>query len=256
MPSPFPGMDPYLENQHWGSFHSLFVTEIARQLAAQTGAGYYVLVTERFNTEITGAIGIATKPILPDVALAQDIPWPSSHTGVRREAPLVMDLFVPEREPQFTVEIHDAKNRELITAIEVLSPTNKRNPGREEYLEKRARIIFSTAHLLEIDLLRGGIRVPTSQPLPNQPYFILLSRANLRPKIEIWPISLREPLPPVSVPLQVGDDDLDLNLQTAFTTLFDLFRYGSMLNYGEPLSPLLKGDDALWAAERIKQYQQ
>src|SRR4029453_5934831 len=98
-------------------------------------------------------------------------------------------------------------NRQLVTAIEILSPTNKRAEGRMEYLVKRRRILLSTAHLLEIDLLRQGQRLPMHDPLPPAEYFVLLSRAENRPITEVWPLALRDPLPTVPVPLLPGDSD-------------------------------------------------
>jgi Protein of unknown function (DUF4058) len=103
---------------------------------------------------------------------------------------------VPEAVPHVSVEIRDAANRLLVTAIEVLSPTNKRGDGRAEYLAKRQRLLRSTAHLVEIDLLREGQRVPMMRPLPSAPYFILVGRADVRPDTDVWPVRLDEPLPP------------------------------------------------------------
>ena len=74
--------------------------------------------------------------------------------------PLRVATVMPELIPHVTVEIHDTAGRRLVTAIEVLSPTDKRGDGREEYLAKRRRTLLSTAHLLEVDLLRSGSRVP------------------------------------------------------------------------------------------------
>ena len=130
--------------------------------------------------------------------------------------------IIPTPIPHVTVEIRDTANRQLVTAIEVLSPTNKRGDGRQEYLAKRRRILLSTAHLLEIDLLRQGQRVPMQKPLPSVPYFIFLSRAEKRPLTEIWPISLKEPLPVVPIPLLPGDEDVALDVQHVFTTTYDL----------------------------------
>ena len=96
-------------------------------------------------------------------------------------APLELATIIPSPIPHVTVEIRDTANRQLVTAIEVLSPINKRGDGRAEYLAKRRRILLSTAHLLEIDLLRQGQRVPMQQPLPRSPYFIFLSRGEKEP---------------------------------------------------------------------------
>jgi hypothetical protein len=107
--------------------------------------------------------------------------------------------------------------------------------------------LLSTAHLLEIDLLRQGQRVPMQKPLPSTSYFIFLSRAEKRPLTEIWPISLKEPLPVVPIPLLPGDADVALDVQQVFTTTYDLLGYDLALDYTQsPELPLPK-EDMAWA---------
>jgi hypothetical protein len=127
--------------------------------------------------------------------------------------------------------VGDVLERRLVTCIEVLSPTNKRGPGREEYEGKRFQVLSSSAHLLEIDLLRAGLRFPTSEPLPAFPYFVFLSRAEKRKDVEIWPIALESPLPEVAVPLLPGDADAILDLQRALTTVYDILGYDELIDY-------------------------
>src|SRR5207253_3411862 len=128
MPSPFPGMDPYLEGSLSMSVHTQLSAEIARQLAPKLRPGYLALTSERFVFETAeNAAHVAT----------------SAGTGVAT-APLFLTTIIPEAVPQVTVEIRDTANRQLVTAIEVLSPTNKRGDGREEYLAKRGRSLVST----------------------------------------------------------------------------------------------------------------
>lgn len=145
--------------------------------------------------------------------------------------------------PHVTIEIRDTANRQLVTAIEVLSPTNKRGDGREEYLSKRRRILLSTAHLLEIDRQR----VPMQQPLPPRPYFVFLSRTEKRPLTDIWPIGLNEPLPVVPIPLLSNDDDVPLDLQSVFITTYDLLGYDLAIDYSQPPEIPLQGEAAAWA---------
>jgi hypothetical protein len=154
--------------------------------------------------------------------------------------------------PHVTIEIRDVAKRELVTAIEVLSPTNKRSEGYKEYLDKRARVLGSTAHLLEIDLLRKGQRVPLQQPLPPVSYFVFLSRANRRPLTEVWPIRLQERLPVVPVPLQAPDPDIQLDLQAAFDMAYDTFGYDLLVDYTRPPEVPLEGNDAAWAEDLLR----
>src|SRR5205823_339936 len=134
-------------------------------------------------------------------------------------------------------------------AIEVLSPTNKHADGYEEYLAKRDRLLLSAVHLLEIDLLRQGERVPMRQRLREDPYFVLLSRAQDRPMTEVWPVPLVGPLPTVPVPLLPGDSDVPLDLQAAFTAVYDAIGYDLAVDYSRPPQVPLAPTDAAWAEQ-------
>ncbi len=253
MPSPFPGMDPYLEGSEWTSVHIELSSEIARQLAPKVRPKYIVRTARRFVTEMPEDVAIATGDMYLDNNVAEIPPQET-----RREeslvltAPLQLATVMPARVPQVTIEIRDVAHRELVTAIEILSPTNKPGEGYQEYLEKRWRLLYSTAHLLEIDLLRQGRRVPMQQPLPPAPYFIFLSRAERRPIVEVWPIQLSRPLPLIPVPLLAGDDDTVLDLQLALNTVYDALNYDLSVDYTRPPEVPLEGEMAAWAAELLK----
>lgn len=254
MPSPFPGMDPYLEGSLWMTVHTQLTAEIARQLAPRLSPKYLALTAERFVFEEPESIAVATASVYPDVALAERKgAKPGGGTGTAvAEAPLRLATAMPSPVPHVTVEIRDAAKRRLVTAIEVLSPTNKRGSGRKEYLAKRRRLLLSTAHLMEIDFLREGKRVPMQQPLPPTAYFVLLGRAENRPVTEVWPLTVRDPLPVVPVPLLLGDADVSLDLSLALTTIYDLLRYDLAVDYSQPPEVPLHPDDAAWAAERLR----
>ncbi len=169
-------MDPYLEGAVWMSVHTQLSAEIVRQLAPRLRPKYLALTNERFVLKEPEAVAVMAPSLYPDVGVAEAAAGGPGHDGGVMTAPLI-----PEPVPHVTVEIRDTANRRLVTAIEVLSPTNKRGDGREEYLIKRRRILVSTAHLIEIDLLHQGQRVPVLDPLPPKPYFVFLCRAERRP---------------------------------------------------------------------------
>lgn len=188
MPSPFPGMDPYLEGELLSTVHSQLAAEIARELAPQIAPRYAARTEKRFV--------IASPEDLedPEIAIYTDVGIRSAREGQRTkgstaaavaEAPLMLETLMPEKAPHYWVEIRDAKRRTLVTAIELLSPYNKRGHGRSDYLQKRASILCSSAHLVEIDLLRQGQRLPMKRKLPDAEYFVFLSRAGRRPLTEI-----------------------------------------------------------------------
>lgn len=152
------------------------------------------------------------------------------------------------------VEIRDQAARRLVTLIEILSPTNKRGDGRKQYLRKRNKILCSSSHLMEIDLLRRGKRVPMIEALPRGDYFVFLTRASRRPETEIWPIALESPLPTVRVPLSEPDPDVPLDLQRAFETIYELSPYGAAIDYSKPPDVPLAKAAAAWAADRVNEH--
>jgi hypothetical protein len=167
-------------------------------------------------------------------------------------APLTVATLMPERVPQVSVEIRDLGERRLVTAIEVLSPTNKHGDGRDEYLERRERLLMSSAHLVEIDLLRRGQRVPMRQPLPASPYFVFVGRREQRPLTQVWPIALSQALPEIPIPLLAGDDDVPLNLQQVLNAVYVDFGYADSIDYDRPPELSLSGSEADWVRERIE----
>jgi hypothetical protein len=161
MPSRFPGMNPYLEGSLWTTVHTTLAVEIVRRLNPQLLPRYVALSSRRFVMEIPEDLEIAVETIDPDVAVVKS-PLPQEERGGvgTIEAPLRLATLTRTPAPHITVEIRDIENRRVVTVIEVLSPTNKRGEGYDEYTEKRDRTLRRSAHLIEIDLLRKGQRVP------------------------------------------------------------------------------------------------
>ncbi len=146
------------------------------------------------------------------------------------------------------VEIRDRRDRQLVTVLELLSPSNKRQgPDREQYLAKRRQLLASDVHLIEIDLLRGGPRMPV-EGLPDCDYCIVVSRVENRPEVGIWPIRLRARLPVIPIPLRAPDADARLDLQEALNHLYDAAGYEDYIYTGAPQPPL-HPDDAAWARQ-------
>ncbi len=269
MPSPFPGMDPYLEGSEWGSFHSQLIVSISRQLAPQLRPRYTALVEKRFVLDsgheldsgqelaISTQNGSGRRDVYPDVGIAER----ESTAGISQAAPVAVleptvqiPTVVARDVPQRWIEIRDTAQRQLVTVIELLSPANKRGRGYREYVERREEILASRAHLLEIDLLRRGHRVPMRETLPAALYFLFLSRAQKRPLTDVWAIALDQPLPRIGVPLLPGDEDVVLDLQAAFTDVYDSIGYDLLLNYDEPSDVPLGDEAAAWARRQIKSW--
>jgi len=235
------------------SFHGQLIAEIARQLAPRLRPKYVALMDERVVWDAPGNdIWIDAVEAKPDVAVLRSGRPGSGTQSATIAAPLQLTTVMPVLVTHRSVEIRDVANRQLVCAIEILSPTNKRGHGRRKYLQKRGKILQSSAHLIEIDLLRQGQRVPMAQTLPNFPYFAFVSRQNERPSVGVWPISMRDRLPTIPVPLLAGDADVPLDLQQAQTSVYDLIGYDAILDYSSSPAVALAPEDARWAAEVVR----
>src|SRR5215469_5082325 len=213
MPSPFPGMNPYLEQDDvWEDFHHNFLTWSQQALNHQLGPDYLARVETRvYIRELSenerrffgrADVGVST--------------WLGQRSGTTvAEIGAPVELIFPEVDTarESWLEIRDRRDRRVICVIELLSPANKTGgPDREAYLAKRNGILASQAHLVEIDLRRGSQR-PALPPLPDCDYYVFVSRYELRPRSGFWPISLREPLPTIPIPLAPPDHPVKLDLQ-------------------------------------------
>src|SRR5262249_27388947 len=133
------------------------------------------------------------------------------------------------------------------TVIELLSPSNKRGEDRVQYLAKRDRLLASPVNLVEIDLLRGGRRLPVIG-LPNCAYYALVSQPAERPDVGLWPIRLRERLPVLPVRLRAGEAAASLDLQDVLPRVYDEAGFADHIYTGEP-EPPLRGDDEAWVRQ-------
>lgn len=249
MPSPFPGMNPFLEQEgFWHDFHQSFMPLAREILTEQVRPAYVVRLEEHvYIHELTAEERIYLGR--PDVSVL--------HSGLSHDAAAQATLEAPayglipptvEIERESFLEIRDRKTRDLITAIELLSPSNKKlGPDREQYVAKRRQILNSGVHFVEIDLLRGWPRLPLDD-LPDCDYYALVSRAEVRPKVGIWPIRLRDPLPVIPIPLRTPDPDARLDLQAVLQRLYDAAGYADDIYTGQPQPPLHPAD-AAWARE-------
>ncbi|MDZ7363569.1 MAG: DUF4058 family protein [candidate division KSB1 bacterium] len=255
MPSPFPGMDPYLEAPHiWEDFHANLATEIQRQLAPGLRPRYIAALIPTVTYD--EVIVEKTHREKPDVSVWQvdEQPWGGEAVAIA-PAPLVGHVVLEEPIKMYSVEIREAATGLLVTAIEILSPVNKRpnHEAFEDYRRKRRDLLRSSVHLMEIDLLRAGQRPPLVTPLPEAPYFVFLHRGDNRPKVEIWPLRIQEAIPVLPVPLLYPDPDVPLDLGHAIQTIYEVAVYRLRLNYSQPPpKPDLAPEDAAWIEARLQ----
>jgi hypothetical protein len=246
-------MDPYLEQPDvWHDFHERFIARMADTLAANIRPSYLAKIDDHIYIHELAAeerflVGQSDVSVLRgERSVAVAAPGPAvaapAHGFILPGADQLREPFI---------EIRDRETREVITVIELLSPTNKAaGSDREQYIGKRKAILASNAHLVEIDLLRGGERMPVND-LPACDYVVMVSRSYQRPRVELWPLHLRDALPTIPVPLRLGDRDAIIDLGALFKQQFDAAGYEDYV-YATPPRPPLSESDAVWARELIE----
>lgn len=257
MPSPFPGMDPYLETPEiWPDFHNNLAPEIQGQLNRVIQPRYVARLVPHVTYEVVEIAEI--HGIRPDVAVWQPQPPSGPMAGVALAVtPATARSAIPLETPLTLnqIEIRATDTLQLITAIEILSPVNKR-PSHEahgEYLRKRRDLLRSSVHLIEIDFLRAGKRLPLEKPVPQAHYYVLLSRADHRPTVEVWAMGLTDSLPVLPIPLREPDGDVPLDLRAAFATVYDRAGFATLVDYRRPPPPPAFAPDELrWLDDLLK----
>ena len=256
MPSPFPGMDPYLEGPLWPDVHHALAEEFRRRLVPQVRPKYSVLLEIRRQTDPNPEDGDSARVFIPDanvLTAAADRPFePDGGTAVAVSPRSATVPVLPAEDVKVvTVEVRKPGRGDLVTAIETLSPVNKRQPGLRSFREKRQRLRREGVHVLEVDLLRRGTRTVQHDDMPAGDYFVTLTRAG-KLRAEVWAATLRDPLPAVPVPLLPGDRPAVLDVGAAFSAVYDLAGYATAVEYdGAPPRPPLSDADAAWVDELL-----
>jgi len=245
-------MNPWLEQPDvWHDFHERFIARLGDAVARSVRPAYITKIDENVYIHELSA---QQRLLLgrPDVSVFEG-PAPNStatsgHRSQSATLPISFGSLLPnvDRISEAFIEIRDTAYRDLITVIELLSPTNKNSgPDREQYLAKRKLLLSGNVHFVEIDLLRGGTRMPV-EGLAQCDYAIMVSRSYERPNVGLWPMKLRETLPIIPVPLKPEDPDAVLDLQQLLHETFDAAGYADYIYQGKPRPPLHPEDDA-WA---------
>jgi hypothetical protein len=256
MPSPFPGMDPYLEDPSvWMDFHESFITYLRDALLASLPEQYEARIEERVNLVAWSdedsrsyradvGISLGSQPDTPGTAISVATHSP----GTLIVEPVTIPLELYEEEHESRVDILDRRNHRLVTVIELLSPSNNRGDGRLQYLVKRNALLSTRVHLVEIDLLVGGERLPLRDALPSGDYFAYVARGNRRLDCQVYAWSIRQALSTIMIPLAAPDPDIALELGELCTTTYDRGRYKRSLNYSIPPAAPLPAEELQWAA--------
>jgi hypothetical protein len=247
MPSPFPGMNPYIEQPAvWQDFHTRFMVLAAELIGVQVEPRYFVKVEEHLflherSSDERRPFGRLDLTLVPGGRTQTALPG-----GVATAAPSAPStVFVPsgvDEVPQRYLEILDRQTRQVVTVVELLSPSNKDPGGDREQYWKKTRLLLgrTTVGLVEIDLLRGGTRLPWVD-MPHCDYYALVSRAATRPKVDFWPIQLRESLRPIPIPLREGEPEPMLDLQAMIHRIYDAGHYRLFIYDSPPRTTAIRG---------------
>lgn len=256
MSSPFPGMNPYLENPaFWSEVHNRLIVNLADSLAPQIPPQYRVAIEQRtYLSDESDSVLVG----IPDVAVFSQnkVTKPTSPTATfaSTSESVTVTMPVPENIKESYLEIREVATSYVVTAIEILSPKNKRaGEGRKAYERKRKQVLATTTHLVEIDLLRGGKPMLFSGEVPLCDYRIVVSRGDRRPLAQLYGFSVRQAIPSFPLPLQLDDAEPLLDLQALLNGVYERARYNLAIDYNQEPVPLLKEEDAVWTDALLRE---
>lgn len=224
MPSPFPGMDPFLEHPDiFPGLQDRLIAYVSEASQPNLPPDYFADIGRRSWVEIS------ERYIGPDIQVLRD-------------------------------ELPRGKTRRLVNSIEILSPTNKmpREHNRDLYLKKQREILDSKVNLVEIDLLRGGehtTTVPEDRLLLKAGSFefhVCIHRFDSLEDCFVYPIRLADPLPNIAIPLLPKDPAVSIDLQAVFTRAYDTGPYRREIDYRRDRpTPPLPASLSRWSKKRL-----
>ena len=254
MPSPFPGMDPYLEHPAiWPDVHQRLIVALADALGPQLRPRYRAAIEERvYVTDVEGPFFLGR----PDVSVVEvgRTAGPAMQAPVALVEPRIVQVPLLDRIREGYLEVREAAIGGVVTVVELLLPTNKYpGEGRRLYEEKRMQVLGTRTHLVEIDLLRGGEPMRMWGDGRGSHYRILVSRAERRPRAELYAFNLQDAVPPFPLPLRTGDEEPIVELGPLLHALYDRAGYDLAVDYTADPVPPLEADDAAWAGQLLRE---
>ncbi|MFO0967934.1 MAG: DUF4058 family protein [Gemmataceae bacterium] len=249
MASPFPGMDPYLEEPGiWEDLHTTLIVAIRADINPRLPKGY-IAATDR-HVWIEGARPRKRRKRSPDVYVVKDRKRPGGAAPALLTAPRTISLPVVERKGKPYVKIVDTRERRVVTVLELLSPTNKKaGEHYAEYVAKREEYLASGVNMVEINLLCGGQPPPLGELEGEElAYYILVCRAPDQPEAKVWPFTVRDPIPEFPIPLSSGAE-IAFKLKPCLDRAYEEARFGDEVDYARPPVPPFASGEAQWVRE-------
>jgi len=230
-------MDPYLEGSgRWKDFHSRFINAWSELIAEKLPDGYEASIEEK--VQLIRVPPERVRRMEPDVAVSWKAPARAASSRPKGAATIepvtIPHAAVEEESRESHIEILHRPERTLVSVLELLSPSNKEEPGRSLYFQKRNALLLEHVNLFELDLLAGGKRLPLRDPLPPGDYFALISRAERRFDCDVYAWRAEEGLPELPIPLRAPDADILVALGEVFSVAYERGRYARSLSYASP----------------------
>ena len=264
--NPFPGMNPYLEHRHiWPGFHDSLAAQLLADIGPRLPARYRIDLRQRVEVETPLGPPPDLAFMIPDALVTDEAigqpSRPSETMGATAVATSPVEEYairvrMPREAKVNWLRIEAVPSQEVVTIVEILSPTNKA-PGRERnrYERKREVIVGSGANLVEIDLLRRWQPMPLEMPPPPSDYRILVCEGWKRPSALLYPCNVQQPIPPFALPLLPEDEPLQVDLGPIINGMHHTARYGQVTRYHEPPpEPAFAPEVAEWVAERVSEF--
>ena len=255
MPSPFPGMDPWIENtEYFGDFHTSMIYLIREAINARVPRGYAAR-----GTQLVWVDNEQRRE--PDVGVFGHQDRPTFNGPLTLAGAIAVEEEAVEQEvEQPYLEILSKDGMRLVTMIEIVSRSNKRlgDNGRAAYLKKQTECKEKGVHLVEIDLLRGGPHT-TAVPLPKLrakagafDYHVSITTCNAPIRYYAVPIRMTEPLPMIPIPLDPDIEPVRIELQPLLERTYDTGLYSEFMDFSKPCDPLLTAEQQTWAEGLLK----
>jgi hypothetical protein len=247
-------MDPYIEASGlWGDFHGSMLAAIRAELNQRLPEGYAATIELYVWTPERKTAG-RRRRVEPDVYVREEKRRPLQSAGTTAVvAPNTIVLPAVERRKRRHIKIVDVRTKQVITVVELLSPSNKEaGDDRKNYLDKRNEYLANGLNLVEIDLLRSGQRSPLGDPPPTiADFFVMVCRGWEFPRAGFWTFTIRDPLPEIPIPLIQELPESTLPLRACVDRAYDEGRYADSLSYAESLRPRLGKEDAAWVRKLL-----
>jgi hypothetical protein len=216
-------MNPYFEQPGvWHGFHMHLLSEMTYALTPHVVPSHFV------SMEFHDYLDYDTGPVADT---------PTVVHAAESSGPITARIPRPIKRTHRWLAIRNTRTREVVTVVEVMTPATKSGAALSHYLRKRRRILRSATHLVEIDLLRGGPRMPVGGVRPSD-YRVMVSRQPDRPTVQVWRIGLRDLLPLIPIPVRTGEPDLRLELKPVIDAVYDRGGYQHLLYDFPPDPPL------------------